>query len=703
MWHRCLRCSPSGGVPPATRRVVMSDAAWGLSFGKFLELSFSNHATANRIASCGHSLQKDCLRFYGYGNMVAFFRYSPVDIHSVSLPPSVLEFNGLTEHDWIRKEAMEISRKVELLYTEISSVLRCIEEKCSSYGSGIHDPNELINHIMELYDLLVKERNEYSDLLWSATDGNSEPAQGTVDILELNRVRRSLLIELHVWDSRICALETLFESCANSKASNDASSSAGMQECSTNASLQYETLEHVHKEIMREDSRLNGYTGNDLQSEEANSLKDTSLERAPSAASVLSDKIDSAWTGAEQPLGKSQLSRSPLGERSEAYRKIDQTDNRTLRKFMAPSRVYSFDSAVRCQENFKKGLPPSSLHLSTLRSFNASGDYKCMVSDDPVSYMQRTYSQMSIAEAQKINLSSSRFSSFISSISLTPAGARLMVPNNRKSNIVIAVYDNEPTSIISYVIASKEHEDFIADKQNAPDRGYTGSPVASNISGWQSFGSLDLDYMQYGSYGSEDASNTMSFFTDPKSSPHLKVSFEDESFGADGKVKFFVTCYFAKQFDALRQRCCPNEVDFLCSLSRCRRWSAQGGKSNVYFAKSMDERFIIKQVTRTELESFEEFAPEYFKYLTDSLSSGSPTCLAKILGIYQVTVKNMKSGKETKMDLMVMENLFYGKNISRIYDLKGSVRSRYNADTTGRNKVLLDMNLLETLRTKPIF
>ena len=65
MWHRCLRCAHVDGVPPATRRVVMSDAAWGLSFGKFLELSFSNHATANRVASCGHSLQRDCLRFYG--------------------------------------------------------------------------------------------------------------------------------------------------------------------------------------------------------------------------------------------------------------------------------------------------------------------------------------------------------------------------------------------------------------------------------------------------------------------------------------------------------------------------------------------------------------------------------------------------------------------------------------------------------------
>ena len=36
------------------------------------------------------------------------------------------------------------------------------------------------------------------------------------------------------------------------------------------------------------------------------------------------------------------------------------------------------------------------------------------------------------------------------------------------------------------------------------------------------------------------------------------------------------------------------------------------GKSNVYFAKSLDERFIIKQVTKTELAAFADFAPQYF-------------------------------------------------------------------------------------------
>lgn len=68
-----------------------------------------------------------------------------------------------------------------------------------------------------------------------------------------------------------------------------------------------------------------------------------------------------------------------------------------------------------------------------------------------------------------------------------------------------------------------------------------------------------------------------------------------------------------------------------------------------------------------------------------------------------MVVKPSKGGKETKMDFMVMENLFFRKNISKVYDLKGSARSRYNPDTTGANKVLLDMNLLETLCTNPLF
>jgi len=64
-------------------------------------------------------------------------------------------------------------------------------------------------------------------------------------------------------------------------------------------------------------------------------------------------------------------------------------------------------------------------------------------------------------------------------------------------------------------------------------------------------------------------------------------------------------------------------------------------------------------------------------------------------------VKQAKGNRE--LDLLVMENLLYARNVTRLYDLKGSERSRYNYDLTGNNKVLLDENLLEMMPTSPIF
>ena len=81
----------------------------------------------------------------------------------------------------------------------------------------------------------------------------------------------------------------------------------------------------------------------------------------------------------------------------------------------------------------------------------------------------------------------------------------------------------------------------------------------------------------------------------------------------------------------------------------------------------------------------------------------SEVLLTYAVHVIQVSIKSLKGGREMKMDLMVMENIFFQRTISRVYDLKGSVRSRYNSDTSGHNKVLLDSNLIEALHTKPMF
>jgi hypothetical protein len=47
------------------------------------------------------------LYIHRFGKMVACFRYAPISVHSVHLPPHKLDF-GHQPLDWIQKEANEV-------------------------------------------------------------------------------------------------------------------------------------------------------------------------------------------------------------------------------------------------------------------------------------------------------------------------------------------------------------------------------------------------------------------------------------------------------------------------------------------------------------------------------------------------------------------------------------------------------------------
>lgn len=51
--------------------------------------------------------------------------------------------------------------KMESLYAEISDVLDRMEDKSQSFGHELSDTRELLNHILELKDLVKKERNDH--------------------------------------------------------------------------------------------------------------------------------------------------------------------------------------------------------------------------------------------------------------------------------------------------------------------------------------------------------------------------------------------------------------------------------------------------------------------------------------------------------------------------------------------------------------
>lgn len=181
-----------------------------------------------------------------------------------------------------------------------------------------------------------------------------------------------------------------------------------------------------------------------------------------------------------------------------------------------------------------------------------------------------------------------------------------------------------------------------------------------------------------------------------KTSSHLRYQFQE------GSAKLSCKVFYAEQFDAFRRHCKVDEY-YVQSLSRCVKWDSRGGKSGSAFLKTLDDRLVVKQLSPAELDAFLSFAPSYFDYMARAFFHDLPTVIAKLLGFYQILIRNTITGVTVKMDVLVMENLFYQRKNLRIFDLKGSMRNRHVQQTGKDDEVLLDENMVEYIYESPLF
>lgn len=240
---------------------------------------------------------------------------------------------------------------------------------------------------------------------------------------------------------------------------------------------------------------------------------------------------------------------------------------------------------------------------------------------------------------------------------ISDEGSRLHIPLGT-DNYIVSDYEDEFSSIIACALTLLKDEvvateDLTVDAQR--ERGTDTKSIEGSQSlprifsltapNWSSFGSFDLDGMHSPSASMDDLhSSSFDGLNLLESLVSYGASHPEVSMGLGkypGKRKYSVVCVYASQFRQLRDRCCPSEVNYISSLSRCRNWDAKGGKSKSFFAKTLDDRFIIKEIKRTEFESFMKFAPNYFDYMNECYEKGNQTCLAKILGIYQVSLSSV--------------------------------------------------------------
>ncbi|KAI1614523.1 1-phosphatidylinositol-3-phosphate 5-kinase [Exophiala viscosa] len=239
----------------------------------------------------------------------------------------------------------------------------------------------------------------------------------------------------------------------------------------------------------------------------------------------------------------------------------------------------------------------------------------------------------------------------------------------------IIVREDEPSSIIAFALESHDYQTMLHDLQSRPARDSVTAEMAAH---------------------SDDTQADVMHSLLRKTGTHLKYQFQE------GPAKMLCKIFFAEQFDAVRRRC--GVADRIVeSLSRCAKWDSKGGKTKSVFLKTLDDRFVLKSLSPIETQSFLQFAPNYFQIMSEAFFHELPSVIAKMLGFYQIIIKNPVTGVEFNWFLLLMENLFYDRVPTRIFDLKGSMRNRKINATGEKNEVLLDENMVEFIYESPLF
>eukprot|EP00605_Chrysophyceae_sp_TOSAG23-4_P001064 GSChrysophyteH1.ASY1.ANO1.1169.1 assembled CDS len=278
---------------------------------------------------------------------------------------------------------------------------------------------------------------------------------------------------------------------------------------------------------------------------------------------------------------------------------------------------------------------------------------------------------------------------------------RLDLTDGRKDE-VIPVREDELASLIAYSLASSKYYDnlrkFFKTDISGENAAHETSPATSP---------------------SKYAKSGVNQLLVSQRVSHIKHKFESTPQYAGTKCKFLVVSHWALQFEAIRMAYFRDEKkmkEYIQSLAQTASWDTQGGKSGASFSKTSDDRFVCKVISQLELSMFIDFAPAYFEYMANAFYRDLPTVLCKILGVYTISYE-IEGSKKITQNVVVMENIFCDRTISKTFDLKGSQRARYmdipehiKPDLRHGTKydgieecsqVLLDDNLLELTQGKP--
>ncbi|GIY14388.1 1-phosphatidylinositol 3-phosphate 5-kinase [Caerostris extrusa] len=734
MWSWCHICTK------ATPVVSMSEDTWSFSFAKYLELRFYADGYKRRGSNelCQHSLHHNHYQYFAQNKLVAIFKYTPVLIWEVVFPAFIISVsdkaipvNSLVE------QIKQLAMKGHGINSDLLTTLFALREEYCDTSS--EDFIEDLIEILKLESVPFREKIEDIQLHLTSPTLDSLHIKSVND-LEYNKDICSYmwkiedqvtLLKFHianvaqVWNSRI--QEFISARKKELKVQSKISQSGRNSEGSFNlpednvpkpnsVSPDDHTLNSLNVSVA--DSKTSDPKRSILTTKVCPKIKSENTKKYVEAfckekCRKFSSPPRSLSLGSISEVSKIILEGSkPKRSKSEPDYLVCHSDEFNNVFFKVKGSISSSDSS------YAYGVTPgicAALKVSEVEDYDSYVVCHKDCVDEPTtaSPVSRKHHERSKSETEAVISHSSHGSKHTPEkqasmdgktekrtvknllSQLKPASSftpienpfsnleHLLLPIPTK--IPVIVHEGEPSSIIAYALSTDDYEQKLQDlKLNLN---------TINISQKDSLTSSPL---------LKHRSNIKLQSENPSKSDVHFSSDDTYDFSVDSSDKSHLKLYQQDYFKLASRK---GEERFIRSLTHCIQWVARGGKSGSFFCKTHDDRFILKQMPRLELQSFMELAPAYFQYLNKSYLEQKPTLLAKIVGIFRVGFKNTTTNAATKMDLLVMENLFYNRNITRKYDLKGSIRNRL-VTTNGDHEediVLLDENLLKITCDNPFY
>ncbi|KAL3891964.1 hypothetical protein ACJMK2_004204 [Sinanodonta woodiana] len=761
MWSWCRKCKQVTPVIP------MSIDTWNMSFAKFLELRFHCGIFTRRASGepCQHSLHHDHYQYFGFKDIVASFKFTLIKLKDIAIPPFVVHrvpeiHNVNFAH--IKEETKRLTNKGIDLYSCV------LEYVVKLKAEAPLDPiNQMCNNHMFRQRVEKKQLKNLShgireklDKLMSLSSGSTFTPGDNILLMEVQddivRLKRCLAEAVVSWNIK---LQELFTQCkkymkqiTSQKKEKDSAASLGDGEenkipgISPNKLTDGESTPSSktggsRRSTIELDDTLEEIINMDNPAAE----KEIEIPYIPNTLEFGSPTEPAELASEEAVANEPFFDDSTVTITMESEVRGDSEDIikvETENELSTPVDIYTDDfnrpEFMKRKETFE--VIKKSDVVEVPKKQEVIDDHQ----ETAIDKMKKTLNTLLVGSSGVLQLQ----------FPFDYCEHHLLPPCYK---IPIIVYDHEPSSIIAYTLSCCDYHNKLQEVQSAfpvkePQQatvssttklskegttdGLVGKDEDTSETAKRNSGASKLLFCRGGSGGGKDTmrldavdsvkynvmaedqfdslsdQDGISLFTTSTEvndktksgkqpvNPHIEIQFSDAS------SRFYCKVYFAEQFRQLRKQLFPaGDGEFIRSLSRCKYWDAKGGNSGSTFCKTVDDRFILKQMSGMEVESFEKFGPQYFQYMIKTYLDEKPTAIAKILGVYRIGFRNSYTNNAMKKDILVVENLFYDKTITKTFDLKGSRRNRLVNTTQKREEelVLLDENFLHEAVDCPLY